>query len=78
MTESEIFAQRDHELETINRASARASRRIAFGYRRLFPLSLLTLLFVGFSEYEHRTDRFAAFTRKVLKAQKTEIARAVK
>lgn len=78
MTEREILAQRDRELEAINRAGARASRRITFAYRRLFPLSMLTLLFVGYSEYERRTYRYAAFTRKVLRAQTAETARTVK
>ncbi|WGS55023.1 hypothetical protein LFL96_36725 (plasmid) [Paraburkholderia sp. D15] len=54
----------------IERVSQRTSRRIAYGYRKLFPLSMLTLAFVGIDEYKRRTDRYGRFTRLALAAQR--------
>jgi hypothetical protein len=78
MTMNEALAKRDLEMVAIQRAGDRASRRIAVAYRRLFPLSLLTVFVVGFNEYERRADRYESFARRVLKAQRAAIQTATR
>jgi len=54
----------------IDRISARSKGRIAYGYRKLFPLPMLTPFFIGMDEYKRRTNRYERFTRLALAAQR--------
>lgn len=51
----------------------RTRKAIHAGYRKLFPLSMLTIFFIGKDEYQRRTARYDGFCRRVLARQKKAI-----
>lgn len=61
--------QRDASLALLKRLEVRTHRRIARGYRSLFPLSMLTLFVTGMAEYSRRGERYERFTGLALKSQ---------
>lgn len=66
---AKVENDRDASLAVIGRVSVRTRKRIAWGYRKLFPLSMATLFVVGIAEYKRRTERYQRFTRLALNSQ---------
>ncbi|MCA8002751.1 hypothetical protein [Burkholderia metallica] len=64
-----VEMDRDFSLAVIERVGVRTHKRIAWGYRKLFPLSMATLVVIGMTEYQRRTERYQDFTRLALKSQ---------
>ena len=48
-------------------------KAIRAGYRKLFPLSMLTVVLIGVEEYQRRTARYEEFCRRILAKQKEAV-----